>query len=187
MVDTRIVNTQAALAEAILALAADAPVSRITVADVAREAGINRATFYSHFASPADLLSAVLSADLDEITRVDGEVRLAGARPPAQVTHQSFVEVVQHVLRFRDVYRQAMTDANGGVTRNVLSAQFSRGCRKHIDEFVAPERVPGDPAVIAAFLAHGLAGAIEEALGSDTWTVDGLADLLVGLMPEWWD
>jgi AcrR family transcriptional regulator len=187
MVDARILNTEAALSSAILTLAAETPISQITVADVARQAGINRATFYSHFASPSDLLVAVLSSDLDEITRVDGEVRQSGAAPSAQVTRQSFVETVQHVHRFREVYCRALLDPNGGTTRGVLSAVFVRGCTMHIREFVPAERVPGDPDVIVAFLAHGLTGAIEVAIQRDDWQVEELADLLVGLMPAWWD
>jgi AcrR family transcriptional regulator len=186
VVDARILNTEAALSSAILTLAAETPISQITVADVARQAGINRATFYSHFASPGDLLVAVLAGDLDEITRIDGEVRQSGA-PSAQVTRQSFVETVQHVHRFRDVYSRALLDPNGGTTRGVLSAVFVRGCTIHIREFVPADRVPGDPDVIVAFLAHGLAGAIELAIQRDDWNVEELADLLVGLMPAWWD
>ncbi len=75
MVDARIVHTTAALREAILRLAADRPVSSITVADVTRAAGINRATFYSHAVSPGSLLADALTPELDRIREDDVEAR----------------------------------------------------------------------------------------------------------------
>ncbi|MDQ1505633.1 MAG: hypothetical protein QOD57_3360, partial [Actinomycetota bacterium] len=63
--DPRITRTVHALEEAIVDLAAEQPVSRITVAALAERAGVTRATVYNRYTSPLDLLIEVLYADLD--------------------------------------------------------------------------------------------------------------------------
>src|SRR5580700_438965 len=68
--DPRISRTDQALAQAIVELAAQQPVSRITVADLADQAGVTRATFYNRYSSPLELLIQVLSADLDRGRRL---------------------------------------------------------------------------------------------------------------------
>jgi AcrR family transcriptional regulator len=187
VVDARILNTAAALNAAILSLAAQTPISQITVADVTRAASINRATFYSHHASPSALLAQVLSNDLEEIQRVDHEERANGLRPPALITRQSVIDSVRHVAHFHEIYRLALTDARDGTTHHVLSAQFYGSCLQHIRDSVAPERVPGDPVIVAAYVANGLVGAIETAVTEGVLDEDVLADTLIALMPEWWD
>ncbi|QIM19135.1 hypothetical protein G7066_12175 [Leucobacter coleopterorum] len=55
MTDARIVRTRAALHSSITDLAAHKPVPTITVSELAIRAGINRVTFYKHYASPPRL------------------------------------------------------------------------------------------------------------------------------------
>jgi len=63
--DPRITRTEQALAQAIVQLASERPVSQITVADLAERAGVTRATFYNRYSSPLELLIQVLAADLE--------------------------------------------------------------------------------------------------------------------------
>src|SRR5258708_5774020 len=56
--DPRITRTGRALAQAIVELASQRPVSQITVADLAGRAGVTRATFYHHYSGPLELLVA---------------------------------------------------------------------------------------------------------------------------------
>ena len=187
MVDARILNTAAALNSAIVELASKQPISRITVSDVTREAGINRATFYAHYSSPSELLGRVLAIDLDEIRRVDALERHEGQRSPSLITRETLIEVARHVERYRDVYRLALTDATDGTTHRGLAAHFAVSCEVHLEHSVPADAIPGDPKLVAAFVANGLVGAIEAAVASDRWDENELADLLLAMMPVWWD
>ena len=187
MVDARILNTAAALNAAVISLAAETPISRISVADVTRAAEINRATFYSHHTSPSALLAQVLTRDLEQIRVTDNEQRALGAREPSDITRQSVVNSVRHVNRFREIYRLALTDASDGTTHHVLSAQFYGSCLTHLRDSVPAERIPGDIELVAAYVANGIVGTIEAAVASDSWDEDGLTELLMAMLPPWWD
>jgi AcrR family transcriptional regulator len=187
VVDARILNTAAALNAAVVSLASATPISQLTVADVTRAAEINRATFYSHYTSPSALLAHVLSTDLETIRAADNAERTTASREPAQITRQSVLDSVRHVNHFRDIYRLALTDASDGTTHHVLAAQFYGSCLTHLRDSVSPERIPGDIELVAAYVANGLVGTIEAAVASDHWDENQLADLLMAMLPPWWD
>jgi len=186
MVDARILNTAAALKTAILTLAAKTPISRITVSDVTREAGINRATFYAHYASPSELLASTLTAELDEVRRADSELRAEGELPATVVTREAVAATAGHIDRNLPIYRLALDDATDGTIQHVLSSHLTVSCLQHLRESVAPEDIPGNPDLVAAFVANGLVGAISVAVVSDQWDKDRVADVLMAMMPSWW-
>jgi len=187
MVDARILNTAAALKTAILTLAAKTPISRITVSDVTREAGINRATFYAHYTSPSELLASTLTGELDDVRRADTELRADSDLPAEQVTRQAVAAMAEHIDRHLAIYRLALGDPTDGTMQHVLSSHLTVSSLKHLSESVAPENIPGNPEFVAAFVANGLVGAIAVAVVSDQWDKDRVADVLMAMMPSWWD
>jgi len=187
MVDARILNTAALLNAAIVKLASESPISRITVSDVTREAGINRATFYAHHTSPSELLAHVLTTDLDRVRELDAEERRSGDRPANLVTRDAVAGTAAHIDRFLPVYRLGMRDATDGTTQHVLAAHLVVSCLQHLRDSVAPENIPGDPELVAAFVANGLVGAISVAVVSGRWDKERVADVLMAMMPGWWD
>ncbi len=89
--DPRVVRTRQRLRTAVLAAAAERPIEQVSVSDLAKAAEINRATFYKHAGSPADLLRMVLIQDYD-------------------ARHAAFVAAVQTPgSRLPDVWRQALS------------------------------------------------------------------------------
>ena len=56
MIDRRVARTRTALFDALVLLVRRKPYDDIRVADILREAGVGRATFYAHFTSKDDLL-----------------------------------------------------------------------------------------------------------------------------------
>jgi AcrR family transcriptional regulator len=187
MVDARILNTAAALKTAILTLASQTPISRITVSDVTREAGINRATFYAHYSSPSELLANALTAELDEVRRADAELRADGELEPQQVTRRAVAETAEHIDRHLAIYRLALGDVTDGTMQHVLSSHLTVSSLQHLRESVAPEDIPGTAELVAAFVAGGLVGAIAVAVLSDRWDKDNVADVLMAMLPSWWD
>ncbi|MGN8049879.1 TetR/AcrR family transcriptional regulator [Curtobacterium sp. 22159] len=191
MVDARILHTTAALRDAIMRLAAARPVSEITVADVTRAAGINRATFYSHAVSPGSLLADVLTPELDRIREDDAEARRtaaargAGADELAAITRRGIDAVVEHVVTHRDIYGKALPDPNDGSLHRLLVEHFTVSSAQHIRSLDAarPELLDD---VAAGFVAQGFVGAIEAWLAGPRRSRRALVDTIVLSFPSWW-
>ncbi|MCC8909363.1 TetR/AcrR family transcriptional regulator [Curtobacterium sp. GD1] len=192
MVDARILHTTAALREAILRLAADRPVSEITVADVTRAAGINRATFYSHAVSPGSLLADVLTPDLDRIREDDAEVRRAafargaGVDEFATITRRGINAVVEHVVAHREIYGKALPDPNDASLHRLLVEHFTVSSEQHIRTLEREHRPELLDDVAAGFVAQGFVGAIEAWLAGPRRSRKALVDTIVLSFPSWW-
>jgi AcrR family transcriptional regulator len=185
-IDPRITRTVQALEQAIVELAARQPVSRITVAALAERAGVTRATVYNRYDSPLDLLIQVLYADLERGHQRERELRAEGTHSAAELLRLATVEVADHVERFQAVYRQALRDPADRGVYEALVRHFA----DYALAFMAQSADPGVPRanqrVVAAFMAHGFAGAIAAWLGDDTVTKADLVDAAVACAPSWW-
>lgn len=192
MVDARILHTTAALREAILRLAAERPVSGITVADVTRAAGINRATFYSHAVSPGSLLADVLTPELDRIREDDAAARRAATDRGAEadeltaITRRGINAVVEHVVSHREIYGKALPDPDDGSLHRLLAEHFTVSSVQHIRSLAAahPPELLDD--VAAGFVAQGFVGAIEAWLAGPRRSRKALVDTIVLSFPSWW-
>jgi AcrR family transcriptional regulator len=185
-VDPRITRTDQALARAIVELAAQRPVSQITVADLADQAGVTRATFYNRYSSPLELLIQVLYADLERVHRLEDARRAEGRHSAVQMLRLATGDVADHVERFMAVYEHALHDpADGGVYEALVRHFTDYGLA-----FMARSTHPGLPGanhrVIAHFVAHGFAGAIKAWLGDRSVTKTDLVEAAVACAPAWW-
>jgi AcrR family transcriptional regulator len=188
MVDARIVQTTKALHGAIVELASKQPVSTITVADVTRAACINRATFYSHATSPGGLLTDVITPELDQIRLDDQAARAASAGDDgAEITRRGIERVVDHVVRYRDMYRLALPDALDASIHKALAAHFETSSLQHIERLPEGSLPDGLSVHIAAgWFAHALVGAIEAWLRGKRTSRKALLDTMTAMMPTWW-
>ncbi|ROP64212.1 TetR/AcrR family transcriptional regulator [Curtobacterium sp. PhB115] len=192
MVDARILHTTAALREAILRLAADRPVSQITVADVTRAAGINRATFYSHAVSPGSLLADVLTPELDRIRDDDADDRRAAAARGADaaelatITRRGINAVVEHVTAHREIYAKALPDPEDASLHRLLVSHFTESSALHIRELDADRRPELLDDVAAGFVAQGFVGAIEAWLAGPRRSRKALVETITRSFPAWW-
>lgn len=189
MVDARIVQTTKALHSAITDLASSTPVSSITVADVTRAAGINRATFYSHATSPGALLVDVLTPELDAIRADDLALRQAGALDDSAITRKGMERVVDHVVKYREIYRLALPDALDASTHRVLAHHFEVSSLTHLERSRARADRPAELSepLAAGFVAHGLVGVIETWLTGKRTSRKTLVDNIMLMFPTWWD
>jgi AcrR family transcriptional regulator len=184
--DPRITRTDQALAQAIVELAARQPVSQITVADLAGQAGVTRATFYNRYRSPLDLLIGVLYADLDRVHRLEDARRAEGRYSAVQMLRLATGDVADHVERFLTVYQHALHDPADNGVYEALVRHFT----EYALAFMARSTHPGLPRanhrVIAQFVAHGFAGAIKAWLGDPSVTKTDLVEAAVACAPGWW-
>ncbi|WP_395245472.1 TetR/AcrR family transcriptional regulator [Agromyces sp. MMS24-K17] len=190
-VDPRQLRTRHALAEALVRLLERTPLDQITVAELCREAGVHRTTFYGHFDGVAEFALAEFSQGIDRIAAV--EVDPAGESSPdvARRYLASMRAILAHIAEERAGYRTLFGPATRGVFRIALEDQQRRRARLALEVWRA-QGVPGAPATdaaieqAAAFIAGGLVGVIEAwALGDDDDTADASARVL-DLMPAWW-
>lgn len=66
----RIALTKKLLQEGLLRLLENKSLDKISVTELCKESGINRATFYNHYCSPSDLLSSIEEKIINELTAI---------------------------------------------------------------------------------------------------------------------
>ncbi|MBM9504294.1 TetR/AcrR family transcriptional regulator [Actinacidiphila acididurans] len=186
MVDPRIVRTERAVEEAVLALAATRPVSRISVSELAAAAGVSRATFYNRYATVLDALTRALRRDLRVGWEADVRRRAAGACAQ-DALRLANAAVVDHVERFRAVYAGAPEDDAGD--HGVFEALTEHFIEYALDFMRTSGHAPPDGIdrrIVARFLAHGLAGALRAWLRDGGPGRDDLVEALSCVAPPWW-
>src|SRR6478736_2833717 len=97
--DPRKQRSQERLYAAALELAADLPMSELSVTQIAEAAQVHRSTFYEHADSPEALVQAALTAELDVLRAALMSDRSDAATSLVTVTRG----VLEHVLRHADI------------------------------------------------------------------------------------
>ena len=184
--DPRIARTARACEAAIVELAAERPISQVSIAVLAARAGVTRATFYNHYASPLALLIEVLLADLERAHLDEKRRRAEGSHSAAEMLRLSIVDVADHIERFEAVYRLAVHDPADGGVYEALVSHFSEYAVSFIEWSTHPNLPTSNRGVIAQFLAHGFAGAIKAWLSDPSVSKDDLIDAATACAPVWW-
>ena len=184
--DPRIVRTALACEAAILELAAERPISQVSVADLAERAGVTRATFYNHYTNPLALLIEVLVTDLEHAHAEEERRRALGNHSGAEMLRLSIVGVADHIERFEGVYRLAVDDPADGGVYEALVRHFSDYAVTFIELSTHPGLPTSNCGVIAQFLAHGFAGAIKAWLSDPSVSKDDLIEAATACAPVWW-
>src|SRR5471032_1530884 len=70
MTDPRVTKTRAALAEAVLALAAEKPFADVTITEIAERAGVGYASFFRHYKDKDALLSDVADTLVNDLIAI---------------------------------------------------------------------------------------------------------------------
>lgn len=172
MTDARVIRTRAALDKAIIELAAQAPMSDITVSELAATAGINRVTFYKHFNSPNEALSAALNSDLAPVREAWARAYDGTNGSTPEHLENALLSIVDHVERFRPVYETAIGAPHDGVVQNLLADSFTELVQLYLDARAKldPPMPDIDLDIVARLFAHGLTGGIK------SWVLSGSSD-----------
>jgi AcrR family transcriptional regulator len=103
-VDIRVERTRRALQQALLELAHERPIDELTIADIADRAGVNRSSYYQHYADRDALLADALDAAFDAAGTglVDDDLEPTGL-PPGGMTR-----FLEHFAEYADIYRWAL-------------------------------------------------------------------------------
>lgn len=188
MTDARIVRTRAALHRAIIQLATEKPVPGITVSELAEVAGINRVTFYKHFASPAEALGSALSLELDPARErfILGYTELTA--DPVEIFVASIDQILDHIERHRGLYLLSINTPQDGTVPNLLTDHFTETLQLYLAQRALhePPLPEFEVDVVSRFFGMGLVGAIK------AWVLSGVSDResflrsVTTLAPSWW-
>ncbi|WP_030609633.1 TetR/AcrR family transcriptional regulator [Streptomyces fulvoviolaceus] len=180
-------------------LASERPIGEVSVADVARRAGVTRTTVYNHAPTPVELLCLFLGEEIDEITNAFIETVEGTVEPDIRAAvSESARGLFRHVARHSRIYEQAQTTRFDPVIGDVLGQHFEVGLRAHVTSH--PEIIPGyaeladDPAALAlatdihvAFSAQGAVGAVGAWLRRPPpRDIEAGAVAIMHSTPEWW-
>ncbi len=146
-IDPRVEQTQAAVAEAFVALLSRRTYDRIRVSDITRKARVGRATFYAHFTSKDDLLRS-------QLVRMVVPSVLELPNDPCLV---DCTQLFSHVQQVRDIYRSITSGPSRVITERIVQDAFEA----RINEIVLQRAARGGigaqtPAFIPRFVASTL-------------------------------
>lgn len=184
--DPRITRTNVAFEQAVLELAAQRPISRVTVAELAERAGATRATFYNRYSSPLELLIQVLSADLHRRHAIEDRQRAQGNHSAPDLLRLATSGVADHVERFRPIYQHALGDPADRGVYDALVRHFADYSLAFIARCAHPDRPRAHHELVAQFVANGFAGAIKAWLADESVSTQDLVDAAISCVPAWW-
>lgn len=102
-------------------LAAEQPVSSVSVHALTKRAGVNRATFYNHAKTPQALLQSALRAELDERFDVF-RLRLLDSRGNLSTVQDFGIRaLVNHVQERESIYRNSLEYDHCALVQLVLT------------------------------------------------------------------
>jgi len=184
--DRRTLRTVAALESAVREAVREVPLDDLTVAEICRRADVGRPSFYTHYASIAELVAEMLTAEIDEqlpiadVESVDAEQIDAGIA-------ENLAAALELVARDRELYRAAFSSASSGVLRSVLENAIGTRVRNIIA--IWQERgVVGDLdlAVAVPFATGGITRALEAWAFDDDLDAVARANAIRDQLPRWW-
>jgi len=180
--DPRALRTRRKLVDAFHAAVADADPAAMSVASLTRAAGVNRTSFYSHFATPEDLAIHALSDLLDVVG--DADILM----PAQEASRRALEDIVGFVHERRDSYARVLGPGAAPRLLMAVTEAFTERTVASLERIGT--RPPGaDLRVTARFLAGGVLGVIGTWLSDDQsrWTPDELVEALTHCLPRWLD
>ena len=164
--DGRAARTAQALRAAILRLAAEQHVDRISVAQIAQAADIHRVTFYDHARSPSALLARVIRDELDGVQReyfASGVVREHTLR---ESVRQTALGVAALVDSHRAIFTHLLAEHSRTTAHDLLAPHFEQT----LGELISSRADAAGAASVTE--AHGAA---VDAVAVDPAAVDAVA------------
>jgi AcrR family transcriptional regulator len=184
--DPRAVRTRQKLIAAFHAAVAESDPAAMSVAALARTAGVNRTSFYSHFASPEDLAIHALSELFDVVGEADILMRAEHSVPADEASRRALRDIVHFVHERRDSYARVL---GPGAAPRLLQAVADAFTERTVASLqrIATRPAGADVRVTARFLAGGVLGVIGAWLCEDQpdRSPDELVEALTQCLPAW--
>jgi AcrR family transcriptional regulator len=183
--DVRARRTRAKLVEAFHEVVRDTGLDALSVSALTRAAGVNRTSFYAHFASPEDLAIHALGELLDVVTGTDIALRAGRTTTAEEASRRALREIVDFVWERRASYARLLGPAAPArVSVAVIDAFAAHAARSLRDMPGRP--ADADPVVTAQFIAAGVLHVVGRWLAEPRrWSRDRLVTALIRCLPGW--
>lgn len=161
--DIRVLKTQRALAETLVALLEKKPFAKITVNDICTDALVSRSTFYLHFEDKYQLARFCLQREREAVAQLASQMDL----------HDILLAILTRIKQSEKLYRNMLR-----AEMNVELSEMLRDHLKHPFEMRLRQRaaqgytLTGSADLLASFYAAGTTGAILH------WIESGYRDTL---------
>ncbi|ASO21119.1 AcrR family transcriptional regulator [Actinoalloteichus hoggarensis] len=149
--DPRVVRTRASLQQALLDLARERPLDEVTIGDVTARAGVNRSSFYQHYADKETLLADALEEALHDVSTQLPEVPIAAGTPTMPAELNTYLE---HIAANAAVYRRVLGEHGS----TVITARLRRRVELIVRDAVGTKGSPAYPDLPVDVVASGIAG-----------------------------
>ncbi|MCQ9369462.1 TetR/AcrR family transcriptional regulator [Brevibacterium sp. 50QC2O2] len=186
--DPRPAKTRAAIIDAANRLAWTQE-AELSVAMIAKEAGISRTSFYAQFKDLDDIAVQLIRERFVEISQIDDELRSAQAGGPATLATTSVLldEFLARRHLFSVVLGAVGSARVSGEAYRTIQGILAAGARQTMLR-VAPAGI--DPDSAATFIAAGILAVIVDWLAADEaeasiGTREELQDQIIALLPTW--
>lgn len=157
-IDPRVARTRRAIWGAVLTLSLERGLHAVTVAQIARRAGINRSTFYAHFPDKQAVVREELARLLRDLrARNDTPTPESFARFDPDTPHPNALRWFAHVAAHADFYRAVLVTGELAAFEGEVAALITGWAERRLREWpgtLKPE-VPRS-ALIAASTAQNL-------------------------------
>ncbi len=183
--DPRTLRTVGLLRAALRDSLAQHPLDDVSVSELCRVAGVQRTSFYTHFTSVSELLTEMLTDEVDAPLGLPDTGGLSIAEVAAEF-QDTLVAAFEVVARDRVLFRSAFESGADSLRRS-LTALVERRLHLALGIWAAHgAALDVDAAVAVPFAAGGLTASIEAwALSDDTDAV-ARADSVRDQMAPWW-
>lgn len=184
--DPRTIRTVSSLRTALRELLSTRSLDDVNVSELCRIADVRRTTFYTHYDSVAELLTEMLTSDLDAALDVPG-IEGKSVEVIAAEFHEAVIAAFEFVVRDRQLFRVGFNSDASAPLRRSLNAMF----RQRVELALALWKSLGagaetDAAAATAFAAGGLAASIEAWALSDDTDSTRWAGAVRDQMAPWW-
>jgi len=164
--DPRAEATRRQLAAAVLDLASQRDLHRITISDIAHRAGVNRATVYLHSTDRDSLLVDALEPWIARVATL-----AAHCCPKRPATHAinpppQLIDLFREFEQHAPLLRRVLGEHGSGKLTNRIHNRL----REHISRHLSPDSQPGSIPydLHAAYLSGALLGVLHHWLNHDT-------------------
>ena len=184
--DPRAIRTREKLVTAFHEAIQEPDPRKMSVSALTRAAGVNRTSFYEHFASPEDLAVHALSDLFDVVRGADIVMRSQHTVPAAEASRRALRDIVGFVDERRASYARLLGPAAAPPLMTAVTEAFTENTVQALERM--PARPPGaDPLVTAQFLAGGVLGVIGGWLAGQPagWSADQVVEALMHCLPSW--
>lgn len=166
--DKRVKNTTKALKQTLFDMLEQMPLSKITVTSLCKQAGVNRVTFYHHFADVYDMISQIEISYVEELKDYNFKFTQNGK--------VNFLWIVRFVKKYSDFYRVVF---NNNIQTKLLDEMYAELKKEYCAAFGKKDISQTKLEYMFTFLESGASGILKKWVrGGMTESEEYIADLI---------